>query len=270
MQRELYLLFYLVLVWPIHSNAQPLTFVAEDLPPYHYVDKNGNAAGALVDVTKAILHEAQLSGQFEIMPMARAYYKLKNNPTSLMMSLLLTPERKPHFTWLGQLYFTDAYLVSLKNSSHQINKLADAKKLKVGTIRGYSSARYLQTKGFQEDKNLILVSHYKQLWDLLFKERVDLIMTNTMTLAKELKNSGYSVNQVAKILPIKRFPSQLQLAANQDISKNTCRHLIEALEKIKQSGLYEQILTRWQLTIPKHHRISQIDNIQHPQQLEQL
>mgnify|MGYP000023118881 FL=1 len=270
MRCTLYILVYLALFWPKHSHAQPLTFVAEDLPPYHYIDKNGNAAGALVDITKAILHEAQLSGQFEIMPMARAYHELKNNPLALMMSLLQTPERQPQFTWLGQLYFADAYLVGLKNLPHQVESLTDAKGLKVSIIRGYSSAHYLQKEGFQEDKNLVLASHYKQLWDLLFKQRVDLVMTNTMTLKKELKNSGYSVNQVSKMLHIDRFPSALQLVANKHIPRNICQRLAKALQKIKQMGMYEKILTRWQLAIPRQHIASQTDNIPHPRQPAQL
>ncbi|KAF7774373.1 hypothetical protein PCIT_a0809 [Pseudoalteromonas citrea] len=257
MRSTLYVFMSLMFLWVKCIDAQTLTFVAEDLPPYHFSDKNGNAAGALVDITKAVLHEAQLSGQFEIMPMARAYHVLQNNPLGLMMSLLQTPSRKSQFTWLGQLYFADAYLVALKNSPYQVQSLNEAKQHKVSTIRGYSSANYLQQAGFKEDKNLLLASHYQQLWHLLFKQRVDFVMTNTMTLEKELKNSGYSVNKVAKALHIKNFPSALHLVANKQIPSNICQRLADALEKIKNTGLYSQILTRWQLDIPHHQLANQ-------------
>ncbi|MBE0367171.1 substrate-binding periplasmic protein [Pseudoalteromonas aurantia] len=263
MRSTLYMFISLLFLGVKHGYAQPLVFVAEDLPPYHFSDKNGNAAGALVDITKAVLHEAQLQGQFEIMPMARAYHELQNNPLALMMSLLKTSSRASQFTWLGQLYFADAYLVSLKGSPHHVSTLNDAQQFRVGTIRGYSSARYLQSAGFVEDKNLLLASHYQQLWHVLFKRRVDFVMTNTLTLEKELKNSGYSALKVEKKLHITHFPSALHLVANKQIPNNICQRLAIALQSIKKKGLYQQILARWKLKAPPKKMTNPPSNTQH-------
>ena len=100
------------------TAAKTLTFLAEDLPPYHFKNQQGEADGALVEVVKTALLSANISGEFRIMPMARAFYELENNPNMLMISLLKNPARESRFKWLAQTYFSDAYLVDLSSKSH--------------------------------------------------------------------------------------------------------------------------------------------------------
>ncbi|TMO95039.1 amino acid ABC transporter substrate-binding protein, partial [Pseudoalteromonas sp. S3178] len=79
-----------------------------------------------------------------------------------------------------------ASLIGLKQSQTPINDLDAAKRYRTGTIRGYYSETFLKQAGFSEGYELVLVSNYQSLWNLLFKGRIDFVLTNTLTLEKEL------------------------------------------------------------------------------------
>lgn len=78
-------------------KAEPLHFVSEDLPPYHFKDENGQPKGALVDIVKALAKEARVNYTIELYPFSRAFYLLKNKPNVLMFSLLKSPSREEQF-----------------------------------------------------------------------------------------------------------------------------------------------------------------------------
>ncbi|WP_105169047.1 substrate-binding periplasmic protein [Pseudoalteromonas sp. T1lg23B] len=233
------------------SHAQTLTLYAEDLPPYHFKNAQGEVSGALVDIARSALSHAQLEGQFEIVPMARAYKELQTQPNTLMLSLLKTPQRSKQFVWIAQTYFADAYLVSHVDSPITLDTLQQAKQFRVSTIRGYSSEHFLRKQGFSEEENLVLVSHYHQLWQLLYKKRIDLVLTNTLTLEKEVLSTGLDPTLVAKKLHLTDFPSQLWLVANPQLDATTAQKLKASVHHLKQSGVYQQILARWKLSAPQ-------------------
>jgi len=241
---------FVFMLYSAMCNAQTITFVAEDLPPYHFINENNEPDGALVDLAKATIKHTKLSAKFEIIPMARIFTMLENNPNAIALSLLKTPIRARQYTWLGESYFADAYLVSLKNRTDEVTHLNHAKFYQVATIRGYSSATYLKNAGFTEDKNLVLVSYYQQLWQMLYKKRIDFVLTNTLTLNNELKHSGLNPNLITKRIHLTDYPSKLYFSANKTLDKHTASAISHALNTLKENGEYQAILTKWQLPLP--------------------
>lgn len=243
---------FILMFYGMASAASSLTFIAEELPPYHFKNQQGQVDGALVDIAKAVLKEADLTATFEIMPMARAFHELEKNTNTIMLSLLKSPRRDKRFKWLGAAYFADAYLVSLKNHKDKVTHLNIAKAYKVATIRGYSSEQYLKKAGFREGKNLVLVSYYPQLWQMLYKKRIDFVLTNTLTLENELKRSGLNPNQIAKRVHLTDYPSLLYFAGNKKLDAHTADKITNALNKIKENKQYHAILNKWQLPFPNN------------------
>ena len=242
---------FILLFYSLSSLATSLTFVAEDLPPYHFKNSEGEVVGALVDISEAVLKTAHLTGKFEIMPMARAFHEFETHPNTIMMSLLKNPSRANQFQWLGKIYFADAYLVSLNDFKYSIPSLQAAKAYRVSTIRGYSSEHYLRAAGYDEDDNLILVSHYFQLWNMLYKGRIDFVLTNTLTLQNELKQAGLDPSRVKKHVHLTDYPSTLYLAGHKELDKKKAAAIKVAIEQVKESGQYQEILKKWQLPEPE-------------------
>lgn len=228
--------------------AHKLKFVAESLPPFHYLDENQKPAGVLVEVIKALLDEANLKADIELLPFARAYDLSTKKSDVFMFSLLKTPNRAEKFKWVGKIYTNKAYLVGLKTRDDiKLQALNDAKKYTVGTIRGYYSETFLRQAGFIKKKQLYLTVNYTQLWGMLFKDRIDLLLTNTIALETELSSLGINSDNVNFFLEVKDFPSELYIASSLHTSNETIVKLSKALETIKKNKVYDKILKEWSM-----------------------
>ncbi|WP_125779294.1 substrate-binding periplasmic protein [Pseudoalteromonas rubra] len=242
------LLFTLfVALIPFTGHTTVIRFVAEDLPPYHYLDKQGKPTGALVEIAEHLLTETGLQGHIEIMPMARALHEMQARDNTLLLSWLKTPERAQNYRFLGVMCHAQAYLIGLKERTFSLQDLNSARAHRVSTIRGYYSERFLRAAGFSEDHELVLVSHYQMLWQMLFKGRTDLVLTNAQTITKELNALGLPAEQVERKMVVPDFPSELHLAASLSFEPQQADLLMHALAQLKATGKYQQILTKWQL-----------------------
>lgn len=239
-----------LLLYSAVCSSQTVTFVAEELPTFHYFNQNNQPEGALVDVIHAIAQRTDLTIHIELMPFARAYHQTQIQPETLMFSLLRTPGREQQFKWLGQTYQTTAFLVGLKTNTEKLDSLDYAKKRTVGTIRGYYSETFLKQQGFTEEHNLVLSVNFDQMWHLLFKERIDYVLTNNIALKRELASANLPPEAVEQKLAIQDFPHDLYIAAHADIDPKVAEQIINALAFIKQNGEYQRILTRWGLALP--------------------
>ncbi|WP_080760198.1 substrate-binding periplasmic protein [Pseudoalteromonas luteoviolacea] len=229
----------------VHANA--IRFVAEDLPPYHYLNAHGQPDGVLVDIAKALKAHSGLEAKFDILPMARAHYELQTKSDVVMLAWLKTPSRALNYQFLGSMCQSSASLIGLKTNSASLESLEQAKKYRVSTIRGYYSEYYLKEAGFSEEHDLVLASHYKSMWHMLYRGRTDFILTNTRTLQRELDELGLDPALLENKLTLHDFPSELHLAANLQFSKAQAKKLRESLAAIKTSGRYDEIVRKWQL-----------------------
>tara|TARA_R110002124_G_scaffold70290_4_gene188709 strand:- start:69410 stop:70177 length:768 start_codon:yes stop_codon:yes gene_type:complete len=231
-----------------YAKDKPLIFVAEELPPYHFIDSKGHACGALVELVQAVLAKAELSGTIEIQPFARGYKTTQTQKNTFMFSLLKTPNREAMFQWVGQTYKSTAVLVGLKSRQDiKLLSLESAKPYIVGTIRGYHSDHFLHKKGFTEQENLSLSVTSKQMWSMLFNGRIDLVLTNYMALDREITQAGFDASNIAPYLSLANFPTELYIATGLATSNKVIVRLASALAAIKKSGVYQQILTKYNL-----------------------
>jgi len=230
------------------AMQQPLIFLAEELPPYHFINQQGEADGALVEIVQATLKQANLSGDIEIRPFARSFQATKTQANTFMFSLLKTPNRESKFQWVGETYRSYAVLVGIKNNKNiQLSSLNDAKSLMVGTIRGYHSAHFLKTNGFKEHSNLSLSVTSKHMWAMLFNKRLDLVLTNYMAMDRDIKKAGFKPENIVPYLSINNFPNELNIATSLATSDEIVNKLSIALAAIKKSGHYQAILTKYDL-----------------------
>ncbi len=237
-----------LLLASLPSRAEVLKFYAEDLPPYHYVDSEGKTTGALVEIVEALSKKAKINADIRLLPFARGYQLMLSNTNAFMFSLIRTKAREPHMQWVGKIYHSDAYLVGLKGREElQVKDLEAAKKFVVGTIRGYHSERFLKDAGFSLDHNLSLSVNYHLMWQMLFRRRIDYVLTNTVSLDTELTSLGLDTNEVDKYLAVKHFPSELFIVTHLATKKVVVDKIANALAAIKQDGEYQRIIDKWGL-----------------------
>lgn len=128
-----------------------------------------------------------------------------------------------------------------------IHNLEDAKSFLVGTIRGYHSEEYLKNAGFTTQKNLHLSVNYKQMWKMLFGQRIDFILTNYVGIDSEMKSIGFNKKDIKTFVELHDFPGGLFIATGLTTSDKTVVILADALQQIKTDGTYKKIIDKWGL-----------------------
>lgn len=248
MLRRLNLMVFMLLTVAGTARSAEITFVAEDLPPIHFKNMQRQPDGFLVELANALVKNTTLSSRILLLPQARAYELTSTEPNVFMLSLLKSPQRDPDFQWVGAVYETRAFLIGLaSNKSIQLHDLEDAKQYVVGTVRGYFSESWLRQKGFSDKHNLGLATQYDHLWGMLFKKHVDLVLTNALSLEREVQNAGYQAAQVQRYLELPELTTKLYIATGLQTDAALVERLSSALDTLKQQGTYAKLKAKWRL-----------------------
>lgn len=225
-----------------------LRFYTELVAPFYWLDEKGSPQGAALELAIEIMNESGLKSEIEHLPWARAYHDTVNTPDVVLLTALKTEERKPRLQWLGKVHTARAYLVGLADTEFPaISNLEQAKRFRVGTIRGYGAATYLKQQGFEEGKNLELLLQPEQLWTMLFKKRIDFVLSNLSTGVFEIKEAGFDPNHVERIFHIEDLTVDLEMATGNKTSPEVVDALRKALQQLKSDGRYEAIMRKWKL-----------------------
>lgn len=242
-------LCFSVFAQTLEAKDKKLRFYIEISAPYFWLDENNQPQGFSYDLALALIAHTKLDGVIEQLPWARAYVEATTKPDIILLTTLRTEKREAQLQWLGAVHTDKAHLVSLKNNPKiQLVQLEDAKQYLVGTIRGYGSADFLINNGFSEGKNLKLLSNQKQLWSMLFKGRIDLVLDNFTTTKFEVLSAGFDVEDIQSLLKIDALTGNLEMATGNLTDRITTQRLRNGFQQLKDKGTYKQIMTKWGLT----------------------
>lgn len=223
----------------IEAYANGFTIVTENFPPFNYVE-NQESKGLAVDMLKAVLREMQLDIPIEFYPWARAYRMSQKNPNVLIFSLARTPERENLFKWAGEIVSYESSLYKINSRKDiQIKSLDEAKKYTIGAVNKTAPADYLISNGF----NVELVPHYAQNLAKITYGRIDLIPYNRFSLIYEARNAGYDPDNFQSVAIINKYC--LYFAFSKDTSDDLVLKFSDTLNKIKNSGLYDEIVKQY-------------------------
>ena len=244
-KRFLTLVMALVILFiPMLVEAQTVKVVTEELPPYNFTNEDGEITGISTEIVKAVFKEAEgLNANIVSLPWARAYQTAQKQPGVLIYSMVRNNQREDLFKWIGKVAPTESYLYKLKkNTEIEIDELADAKRYKVGVVRGDAGKEYLEEKGF---RNLQLVRNGELNIKKLIHGRVDLIEMDRAPLVYKMEQMGLDPNQLERVHLNKAISGQQYLAANKNVSPSVINKLKAAFKKIKANGTYDQIMDKW-------------------------
>lgn len=220
--------------------AQQITIVTENYPPYQY-SENSKVKGINTEIVDAILNELNMEVKIGMYPWARAYRMALKNKNTLIYAIYRTQERENLFKWVGTIAPVKLCLFALKDREDiKIDKLEDAKKYSIGTVREDVMEEYLFGKGFVEIQPNN--SHERNMKKLLFK-RIELWAVDEFTGYYLLKKNNFDPKTIKKIYCIDEISTEGTYMA---FSKDTPDEIVDkfktAYEKIKKNGLYDMIL----------------------------
>jgi len=221
-----------------------LLAVANDNRLLQYYE-NGESKGPSIEILQAILKEAQLDAKVEFMPWVRAFATASNNPNTLILSMIKTPEREDDFHWLIKVSNLTRVFISLtSNPENYVDNMQQAKQKLIAIVKGSAGYKELTSHGFSEQKNLYVVSEGKLEVTLLENGRVDLVYGDPVNVKNVLDKRGRSDVAISykKIAPENQRSSYIAINKATDIT--IVKRLQQAARKFEKTANYARLLIK--------------------------
>lgn len=190
------LLPILVLIVPT-IMANPLNIYTEEWSPISF-SVDGKPDGLAVQVVQEIQKRIKNQDPIKVVPWARGWKMLTEQPNTVLFTMTRTTEREQMFTMIGPVAIGTTNFYALKNSGIKITSLEDAKSAKaIGVYRASVEERILLEQGFT---NIAASSTPLLSAKQLIKHRIDLWCNANLTAPSILTEAGASIDDVESFL----------------------------------------------------------------------
>jgi len=226
---------FMVLTFGTSWAGGPTQIMTEELPPFNFTT-DGAVGGISADALVQIMAKAGnpiTPADIKILPWARAYNSVQNEPGTLLFSMARTAEREALFKWVGPIYELTIGMIAPKSKGIQIAAIADAEKYKVGTVIDGAPEQLLIKAGFPQDK-LDRIPRPDLNVKKLAAGRIDIFVFNVPTALYLIKNEGLNPGDYEVVHTLKT--AQLHYAFHKDTDDALIAALNKALTELKQPG----------------------------------
>jgi polar amino acid transport system substrate-binding protein len=207
--------------------------------------ENGESKGPSIDILQAILKEAQLDAKIEFMPWVRAFATASNNPNTLILSMIKTPERQDDFHWLIKVSNLTRVFISLTSKpENYVDNMKHAKQKLIAIVKDSAGYNELTSHGFSEQKNLYVVPEGKLEVTLLENGRVDLVYGDPVNIKNVLNKREKSDVAISykEIGPENQRSSYIAISKTTDIK--IVNRLQHAARKFEKTAEYAELLIK--------------------------
>jgi polar amino acid transport system substrate-binding protein len=239
-------ILFAVLMLALPWCAAHVTAYAPSEAPYQYLDAKKRPAGFAVDVVRLVLKEAGADGKIDILPWRRIEEMHLSQPDHLIFTVYRNAETEAKFHWVGPIVPFKIYLYRLKSRPDvKVDSVAGLSKYKIGVVWGGSRAHYLKQKGLA--RNLDQANNDEYNIRKFFAGRVDVLPEDPTMLEHAARRYGFDPNQTVRMIELTDLAGQGHLAFSLPTSKETVRKYAAALEKVKASKAYRDLLLAYGL-----------------------
>jgi len=238
----LLVLFSLLLFNP-SIEAKQYKIMTENFAPFGYIE-NDNLTGLSVEIVREILKLTSQPDNIQVHPWARVYREAQQGPNKIVFSMARSPDRETLFKWVGPLIADNIYFYKRKGSNSRIETLEDAKRVnKIMLTRDFPEHKFLHSRGFT---NLTLTVRPIQTFKMLIAQRGELVPMGELAALNTIKEAGINPSLIERT-NVKLFETKLYIAFSKDISDNEVNKWQMALDQLKTSGKYANILKKYTL-----------------------
>ena len=162
-------------------------------PPYYFKDNEGAVGGISSDIVKEALSRAGFRHNAELYPVKRAVMISETKEPVLIFALFRTPEREKKYKWVAPVtpMITSALFRLEKRKDIDLHSLEDAKKYRIGVVRGNNLHQLLLEKGFRDNREIEPVMSNDVNIRKLRAGRIDLCAGRELPFCIELAQMGY-------------------------------------------------------------------------------
>ncbi|MDE2428069.1 MAG: ABC transporter substrate-binding protein [Burkholderiales bacterium] len=222
------------------SQAQELQIFTEDWPPITF-GQGTKADGMAVEIVHAIQERIGSTTPVQVVPWARGYKALLEEPNVLLFTVGRSEEREKLMVLLGPVAISTTALYTRKGNAAHLRSLGDAiQKLKVGAYRSSIFADTARKKGFADIEQ---APTPQVIATMLLAKRFDLWVEGSFVVPSVLKDIGHSADDVEKVKILDSL--ELYLAFSSQTPSATIDQWEQAMRAIKKDGSFARIYQKW-------------------------
>lgn len=243
MLRKLTAFFFCLLLIPC-AQAERLRIAAEgNYKPFSYTNEDGRLVGFDVDIAYALCAQMKVECEVEFLQWADLIPALESNRIDVAVaSMARTPERAKRVDFTDHYYSSHSIFAGLPGRVADISP-ASLKGKRVAVIGQTIQAEFM-LKHYPETQ-VQLVQHQEQAFDLLLKDEIDFVLSDSINLLNFLQRPEASrfefINESLQ-------NNTLQVKAHMAVHKGNVslqQQLNRALEEIRLNGVYDNINRRY-------------------------
>lgn len=221
-------------------EAHELEIFTEDWPPISF-GTGINADGMAVEIVRALQAHIGTNQPVQVVPWARGYKALLEEPNTLLFTVGRSPEREKLMVLLGPIAISTTSLYTRKGNATRLQSLGDKiQELTVGAYRSSIFADTARKKGFQ---NIELAATPQVIANMLLAKRFDLWVEGSLVVSSVLKDIGHSVDEIEKVKVLDSL--ELYLAFSTKTPASTIKIWEDALRWLKKEGQFAKIHQKW-------------------------
>jgi polar amino acid transport system substrate-binding protein len=226
-----------------------IEYLTEEWAPFNYLE-NGTAAGLSVEILEAAWHDMGVNrtrADIRVVPLADALAQARNNTSTVVFSIVRTPEREPFYKWLGP--FTRGNFVLWAPTAKNITIAADSdlQRYRIGAVEATIENAMLEERDYNESG----VTHGKTPEDLLRmleQGEIDLWATGDLAGRHQMMKTADDPNAYEIVYTLEEM--DFYYVFSRDIPDTLIRAFGHALERAQNEkdahgvSAYERIIYR--------------------------
>ena len=254
MKKRLFLVLFLGVAPFLMAQKAPLEklhFLTEEFPPYNYMEK-GQLAGSSPEILAALFQQLkapQTLQEVKVLPWARAYSQLGTDPWACLFSTTKTKEREPLFQWVGPISPARNVVITLASKHLTLApgvSLAQSN-WTFGAVRD-DAGEQLLIANHVPTAQISLTTNALQALEMLNSGRIDAFAYDESVIDWLARSRGWDPSryQVTEVLET----GYHYFAFNLKVPAEVIKEFQQALDHLKTTGQYQQILKKYGVISP--------------------
>ncbi len=219
------------------ANIQVITEIS---PPLNYTEDGtdaGKVTGMATEIVQEIMNRTGMKSDIQVMPWARGYKLVQEEPNVALFSTTRTEQRENMFKWVGPLAAKKWVFYKKKGAGVSINSMEDAKKVSaIGTYTDDAKEQTLKKEGFT---NLDSATDDTANLKKLLGGRIDLWVAGDIDGIMVAKNEGVDPAELEEAYTIKE--AHLYVAFSKQTDDAIVNKWQAAFDEIKADGTWQKI-----------------------------
>lgn len=226
-----------------------LNYLTEEWAPFNYQD-NGNVTGISVEILEAVFKNTGVNHSqvnVRIVSLEEGFQNAQNNTSTVLFSIVRTPERESLYKWAGPFTKASFVLYAPMSRNITISSPEDLNKYRIGVVKSSIENNLLTSKGVNASQ-IVNGKNPEDLLRMLEEGQIDLWATGDLAGRHQILQTATDPNAYEIVYTLKE--DDLYYIFSKDVPDTLVNAFQQALENVRNQkdaqGVsdYERIIYR--------------------------